>query len=912
MKIIYSPQYDGEIFLGDRPTVMGAKYVGTLGLLEELGLRTGIRNQPLSDVEREASYHNAMQKHIKGTLFENAASVDPLGVAAKLLRWRDSLIMAGWDGTVPADRNDLPKLAVLAAIERDFKALGTADQWRKVYSACQNGLPAGNTKIEVQIDCPWSEIPTLVQRTLAAIGAKEPSATARQTTDASKFKMLEFKDVNDAYEWIAQVKNLPSNTVVVNRDNVRLNHTLYTWDKPAVRSSQTQSNPQLLQLFKLSMSVFARPFNLQNLVSYLRLPLNPIPSKLRYVLAYLLTKNGGFGEKKLREEGNASGKELDDWDNEIENFAFLNKDRKTTPQAKSKKMVFLRAIRTPYPNGIPKTDLTDYIGALKTWLNGFRSLKDLPEAYTRQLHELSLMFSSLETATKDMGEVIQYADIEKLVMQIYRPMNYTRQQTQNKSMNVITDIRSMARPANTLIWLDCQAEDIESDPYDFLNHNERDYLRSAGADIPDFQLHLKSIRNERTRLLNAVQEQVILVKSLYDGATRLGEHSFVAELRHNSKGVLQTASPDTLFDMTETETENGEIDQFHSEFYYNIGEINYPGRQESNSSIDELIHFPFNYVMDYVADLPLPADEQLKNIRLTLGLVAHYFFQKIIENGGNDLAKMERLVNDEFAPRLEEAIDTCGLILRQPENASQRNIFEWQLKESILSLIKIMRYLHLTPVGCEILFPKDKKNPLSLDGIGKFEARIDFLLTNEEGKYVIFDFKWSSGKTYPKKLEDNNALQLELYRQTILATYPGKEVAGIGYYLMPLKTLYTYDFDEIPGTTLIHKEKRIDDNLFERIKASFQVRMEEILKGKIEEAELMDMRNITDCYFAKQDEKGLCPLEVDKINEDRVLIAIRKSSEYVYRPVKKNNWDDNDKEPSEIATSHSILKGRLK
>ena len=46
-----------------------------------------------------------------------------------------------------------------------------------------------------------------------------------------------------------------------------------------------------------------------------------------------------------------------------------------------------------------------------------------------------------------------------------------------------------------------------------------------------------------------------------------------------------------------------------------LGDIDYPGRKESNTSLDTLINLPFNYVMDYVAKLPTPDDQSLYHDR---------------------------------------------------------------------------------------------------------------------------------------------------------------------------------------------------------------------------------------------------------------------------------------------------------
>ncbi len=922
MTIVYSPHYDGEVFLGDAPEAMGTIYCGTMGLMAFLEQRAGIHYNIKPDVEREADYLNAVktfladEKKSKDVFFKEAAEVDPLGVACKLLKWRDALIMAGWDMTCSDAR--CKKLVALAEIEKQFHSSGIADCWRQLCDEyCRRDVLQGMVE-KIRFDCVRLDLPFLIQETLSAIFHRKEvtfeTNCCQQELDVSKIKLLEFHDVNDAYEWIAQVDKLPENTVIVNRDNIRLNHTLYTWNKPMVGASLMQSNPQLLQLFKLSMSIFSRPLNIHNLVSYLQLPMSPIPSRLRYRLARILLKNGGFGEKKKRDDG----KWRDDWDEAIATFEFTNKDGKPTPQARANKLSLLNPIRANYHDDLAKAEIVDYIDKITKWASGFNADDNLPEERIRQLAELKIMLKSFDTALKTQKDTMSYSDIEKLIMQIYRPMNYQLQQAEAGSMNVINDIRSMVKPAKTLIWLDCQQEDTESDPYDFLSEEEREYLGEHNAVIPTFALHLEYARFEKIYKLNQAV-QVILVKSSYDGTSRLGEHSLVAEASYLSRKKLPKVNPEELFPMMEIQKETSSIDIYHPELSYEIGNFNYTGRKESNTSIDILINFPFNYVMDYVALLPSPDENQLKNTYTTTGLVAHHFFQHVIEDSHRDYSEMRRLTNDEFDKRLETAIDVTGLILRLDENATALNSFRSHLKESMLALIDIMEIEKLTPEGCEIGFPEKKEDVVKLDTIQDFGARIDLLLKNESDQYVIFDFKWSYGKQFEEKLQDDLSIQLDLYKQAVTKTYTDKKVAGVGYYLMPKKQLITTDFDEIPNKNLI---KKIDKpgskvKLKDKIAHSFNYRMDEIRRGHIEEAEMMDIFDV-DCYYKHQDDekKELCPISVKPIysgtGKNKVVTAVIKNSERVFRPSKKPSFDDDSKEPCEKPTSHPVLKGRLK
>ena len=681
-----------------------------------------------------------------------------------------------------------------------------------------------------------------------------------------------------------------------------------------VGASLMQSNPQLLQLFKLSMSLFSRPLNIYNVVSYLQLPMSPIPSGLRYKLAGILLKNGGFGEEQLREDD----KLRDDWDEAIATYEFMKDGKKASPQYRAQKLSLLKTIRADYSKGLTKAEIAEYIKTITEWASGFNADDNLPEERMHQLAELKIMLKSFDTALKTQKDTMSYSDIEKLIMQIYRPMNYQLQQAEAGSMNVINDVRSIVKPAKTLIWLDCQQEDTESDPYDFLSEEEHEYLESHDAVIPDFAQHLEYARYEKIYKLNQA-EQVILVKSSYDGTTRLGEHSVVAEANYLSEKKLPKVKPEELFPLKKVQKETGSIDVYHPELSYEIGAFNYTGRKESNTSIDSLINFPFNYVMDYVALLPSPDENQLKNTYTTTGLVAHHFFQHIIEDGHHDYSEMRRLTNDEFDKRLETAIDVTGLILRLDENATALNSFRSHLKESMLALIDIMEIKRLKPEGCEIGFPENKEEVVKLDIIQDFGARIDLLLKNESGQYVIFDFKWSYGKQFEDKLKDDLSIQLDLYKQAVTKTYKDKTVAGVGYYLMPKKQLITTDFEEIPEKNLIKKIDKPEGKvkLKDKIAHSFNYRMDEIRRGHIEEAEMMDILNV-DSYYNHQDDedKELCPISVKPAysgtGKNKTVTAVIKNPEKVYRPSKKPSFDDSSKEPSETPTSHPVLKGRLK
>ncbi len=854
MNIEYSPFYDAEIYLGDVPQTMGTAYVGNLGLLQQLELRTGQHAATFSEVERETNYLDSVKNHMEGSPFENAFLVDELGVSAQLLAWRDALLMAGWDGT--CNDEAARKLHVLAQIEADFcgQGAGEPDRWKQLCETLSTPYPLKDQIGEIRVDFPWQELPCLIRCTLEAVERQGVKVTrlqeTEQTLQADRFKVVSFQNLLDAYEWISTAR-LPEGTAVVNRDNTLLNHVLYTWDKPRVHAAYTQSNPQLNQLFKLGISIFSRPLNIRNLVSYLLLPKGPIPAKLRYRLARLLINDGGFGEG-------------DEWNKIIGEYPFVNKEGQETRQARAKKMVFLEPIRKDYSQGIPREELSTYISALRQWVQGQIALEK-SDALRLQYAELQAQLGAFDIALSGMTETVQYTDIEKLVLSIYRPMNYSLQAAEQGSVSVVGDVRSIVASPNTILWLDCQEEEREVDRYDFLSPAERTYLQNAGVEIPDFAEHLRTVRRERLRYL-AKAKTVVLVRSAYHGNTRMGEHSLIAELRTRGNGLPQV-EPTEVFEMDNLKKEQTPIDTFEQKAYVELGPLNYDGRKESYTSLEKLITYPFDYVVEYFAKLRKWSDDQLKDTNLTQGEVAHYFFQHIIEDSNSNYDTMRQLIGDEYEVRFREAIDAKGLVLRLSENTAELNVFHTCLKESMSALIDIMEELRLTPVGCEMEFPQEGTESLDIPGIGAFGARIDLLLRNEQDEYVVFDFKWSRKlKRYKEKLQNNLAAQLELYRQAVQVQYADQRVAGVGYFLMAQSTLLTTDFSsDRENTHIQHVEptKGTDASLIDKLKNAYEFRMKELKQGHIEEAEEMDMSTEEGCYLQQEETDHLYPIKDD-------------------------------------------------
>jgi hypothetical protein len=306
--------------------------------------------------------------------------------------------------------------------------------------------------------------------------------------------------------------------------------------------------------------------------------------------------------------------------------------------------------------------------------------------------------------------------------------------------------------------------------------------------------------------------------------------------------------------------------------------------------------------MQYLLKLREPQVGELPDLDTTKGLVAHLFVQKLFNEYGEKLADEYQNLNGNTKQQwIDEAIQQKGAILLLPEYKLERQQFESILKESIKVLTSIIQDLHLRPIGSEV-----EIDVTLLPDIGPFNGSIDMVLENESKELVIFDFKWSEAKHYMTDLEENKAIQLELYRQAA-QFYPGKNIAGVAYYLFPLMTLYTTDFSGDHIRKVVVKTDAASRNLFAEVQNSYKYRRDELDKGHIEDGEMTEIVSLD--YGTDVDTKSLYPLDEAYNAKGLKKCPYVKDSKPPF--VKKAKWDTKKSNPKEIKTTHPILKGRI-
>ena len=363
-----------------------------------------------------------------------------------------------------------------------------------------------------------------------------------------------------------------------------------------------------------------------------------------------------------------------------------------------------------------------------------------------------------------------------------------------------------------LIWLDCAGNRPNTNPYAFLTAADLDELKQHGIQLTDDETRSAVEAKWLNTLLNSIHEWILVTPKCHLGDA-LGEHAVITSIKQNAdfynaaceKGNT-IALPLTAEQPTVKINEIGDI-QIDDKL---IKCITPPS--DSYSTIEQLVDKPLDYVLEKLGGLTAPEDDEEPNEHLMMGPIAHKMVELLVNNPATDgaypLEDIRLRFHTQYDRLFEQSMKECeneAAFMTLDENKNLLAVFKDELHKTIESLLETINANDLTPCRCEyeITTPFGPfANP---------HGFIDMLLTDKDGNWVIFDFKWSSRNTYPKGLEKGEAYQLYMYKHAVEAQLGGK-VAWYGYYLFPDMKLYTCE-KEVPkwGNWLDRRKGRLNE-----------------------------------------------------------------------------------------------------
>ena len=249
------------------------------------------------------------------------------------------------------------------------------------------------------------------------------------------------------------------------------------------------------------------------------------------------------------------------------------------------------------------------------------------------------------------------------------------------------------------------------------------------------------------------------------------------------------------------------------------------------------------------------------------GNVAHAVIEKVAlalrDHGTSEYS------DDELTFIIDQAALSGGILLYNSK--VEYDSFKLKLIQSVRTLLSFVLDNKLKVFDSEHYIEVDLPSISDDDGtirsIGKFNARIDLLLQDENDDFVILDLKWSESSRYRNKVRNQEDLQLVLYSAALKVAYPKHKVLGCGYYVIPQCVIETRDSYFCIKDTVNYYEIPSDmrEDVYARAVRSYAYRKIQLAEGILEggEGQLFSIGEMD--YFAAYYKNGidLYPLEED-------------------------------------------------
>lgn len=831
VKIFYSPSFTGECYRDipvNKPRF--EKVVGDAGLLDFFELHLGLVGSETPAIERILAYQKALGTVNNEAFYDKALKNDPLATAKEILRWRDILVLEGFD---PETKYENPRLRKLAEVERTFSKaglVGTPERWQKVLKYVDGIIPG----VDIVVYHDLNLLPKLIRETLKAIGVYKGQFDGlgdkplKLDTKGKDITIRYFSTVAEAFLWAVDNRK-DFDGAVICPEPFRMNSVLRNRELPLLEAFAS-GDSAITQLIRLGLSLLERPLNINNLLEFLRTGFSPVPGKYRYALAKALLREGGRG-RKWQETLSQYG---DDQDVKDFLIALLDAD---------------------VQNGkVSASVVSKWCEDLSNWSKG--AITEERKAY--QLELVSLCGGMCQVIENMSSDRVEVQALMKALKTLYAPTSVKADKAMAKSWSVVDSHRCFIDTPESLLWLPCNGGLDASYPYSFLFQDEVKELRLSSNTVfirHDFNLLVELLGNIKTIELCACD---------FDRSEALTENPALTlckpkdiKYRKGTKEIdmrsIGCGSTQSVFKPLRT---------------IETGVDLYPHQKEdgketdkdialSATSIETLIAFPFDFVMDKKLRFQDVSSLQLSDMTPTQGTVAHYVFECMLKNSDGDIRKMRSMLDETlFDARVENAAKEKGEILFLPENRTLLSHFKRTIRKSIGVLLDILEESELQPKGSEVNLKENLENLSSIGG------SVDFYAERQNGDLVVIDFKYSGGKAFIEKMEDDKSIQLEIYSEALESKFKRK-VAAKGYYFFPINQLHTVDDTGIfRGFGVIrHNKKEKNVPLAERIRNSVEQRKSELKRGSLEmeEGTLLDEIN----YHKKAEDGTMIDIPAD-------------------------------------------------
>ncbi len=873
MKIFFHPDFTGRCHQNIDGCRLGQIVTGEAGLLKLLQDYSGIHRVAPSDKDRLVMCLEGLNKVVDDACpLKRSFEIDPMAAAAKVLEWRDELVLNGWS---PSGEHGNWKLDLITSIEcEDIK--GTADQWAEMLRVTSQTqvLPNGTElvvpelftkpmflhllenlqKYGTKVSCLDSKGEAPAGTNLGIIQSRlfDNNEKILLNKDDGTFNVLHFKTEDEAVKYVATTIPASEKRLFICSSTKRMDNIQTYLGQPRSGSSIEDSEPQIVQLFKIGMSLFQYPANIGSVVSWLQAPVSPL-GNLRFSLMRAVKDSGGLFNKEW-------DKAITDERNAIRDNEDIDESERKKRAAKFDRIVN-RFIIKPSKT-VEKDKVVGFCGNMSQWavaMSQSERYQTMPGAVA-QFSTLKSLFDLMGAVVNGYEGDLDGVTLRRMVIQLCHGDEYDLYHTECGGREVVASPGDILDPASEVVWVDMYNVPMPSGQLKFLTTGEKAWLECEEWTTENELRFRDSV--QAIPLFKAKEKLTLIYADYADNAPTM-KHPLLVRLEariENFKDFVKDYPeiPDEAYE------ERSRIDNYaentDESHEIKLRSTAIPSRREteSYSSLDSLVQHPFDYVCNYAADLREPTYFDKSLVDAVMGNVAHKVIQIMFTEG------------TPFKESFDRSILECGAVLLLDENVVARKELEVRLAKGIERLKHFILLNNLT------FYASEKE--YSCEWKGKsLAARVDMILTDSAGNPVILDFKNTSAPaSYEKRVAQNKALQLAVYEYVVRKSgeFAGKAVRK-AYVILPDAEIFTSDEFEMVTPIAPADRGRVEGDLMELLGNSFDFRWKQLEKGIVELGEGL-LSNVTD-YGKSESENRLFPINEDnqKIKYDNIYSNVK-------------------------------------
>jgi hypothetical protein len=481
LKITFGLDLDGYQDLQPRDR-FNESICGPQGFLSLLELRLGLASKPASAAGRIVQYREFLQKaaSIRKRFYIVSFAKDPLAVAETLLRWRDELVLAGWDGRpAPAASDRIRDLADVEGLAGPNLSPGIGDRVRKALAELDRRDPK-IAAIEVLEDS--ASLPLLLRKVFAKLGAsfrsvgtETLSPAASPGTDLHKVQEALVKpsetgpiklDYDGSITFVTAYSEITlaqlaaqlfqrsrvqnqSATLVAQSECSHLDTALRSLDEPVLGLSVRSAQRPVLQTLALALALRWEPIDPRDLLAFLIHPVSPMNKGLRDKLACAVVERPGIGGIE--------------WNHAIaENKAFLaNKYaadasglKKALKKLEESLSRWVVVPRFDPQAGAPGSELAATCAAIAPWAITQAGDSHLAGAMSEQFAQLASGARELAAILRSVS-MVSRAQLDRLVDQVVGTgVRCSHTVAESGHVHSLTAPGAFLEPAETVLWWD--------------------------------------------------------------------------------------------------------------------------------------------------------------------------------------------------------------------------------------------------------------------------------------------------------------------------------------------------------------------------------------------------------------------------------------------------------------------------